>query len=101
MTRDEAFQMMCEGHKVTHYNFTSSEYLYMIDNQVHTEDGCYFEDRFYQEDFFKDGWSIYKEEKKIVLTNPYNLKYYETPAITVEKEPKPWYHQFGNKRSIY
>ena len=39
MTREEALQCMIDGHKVTHRFFTSDEYIYMIAQNIYTEDG--------------------------------------------------------------
>lgn len=106
MNRSEAFVAMHEGHKVTHQDFTSKEYLHIVNEKVHTEDGYDFEDKFFETDFFQEGWSIYEEPNKVVVTCgglvgtlPNNIKFAD--EMHVEKEPKPWYNQHGNKRSIF
>jgi len=39
MTRDEALQVMIDGEKVTHRFFSSDEYIYMVAQNIFTEDG--------------------------------------------------------------
>ena len=105
MNRSEAFVAIHEGHKVTHQNFTSKEYLHIVNGKVHTEDGYDFEDKFFETDFFEDGWSIYEESNRVVVTCSGSHTLRNTVEfiddISVEKEPKPWYNQHGNKRSIF
>lgn len=59
MTRGRALVAMSQGHKVTHINFASSEYLSQQGGDVMTEDGYYFNDRFFKDEMFEDGWSIF------------------------------------------
>lgn len=105
MKRSEAFVAMHEGHKVTHQNFTSKEYLHIVNSKVHTEDGYDFEDKFFETDFFEDGRSTYEESNRVVVTCSGSHTFRNTVEfiddISVEKEPKPWYNQHGNKRSIF
>ena len=105
MNRSEAFVVMHEGHKVAHQYFTSKEYLHIVNGKVHTEDGYDFEDKFFETDFFQDGWSLYKESNKVVVTcgglSTLRNTIEFAAEMHVEKEPKPWYNQHGNKRSIF
>jgi len=39
MTRDEALQAMIDGEKVTHRFFSSDEYIYMVAQNIFTEEG--------------------------------------------------------------
>ena len=79
--------------------------LFPCDGKVHTEDGYDFEDKFFETDFFQDGWSIYEESDRLVVTcgGLYTLRNtFEFAAeMHIGKEPKPWYNQHGNKRSIF
>lgn len=59
MTRGRALVAMSLGHKVTHTNFTSKEYLSKIGADVMTEDGYYFNDRFFNDPMFEDGWRLF------------------------------------------
>lgn len=61
MTRDEAYNAIMDGKKVTHTYFLDNEFLEFKDGKMLTEDGYDFEDRFYELEYLKDGWSIYKE----------------------------------------
>ena len=105
MNRSEAFVAMHEGHKVTHRDFTSREYLHIVNGKVYTEDCYAFEDNFFETGFFEDGWSIYEESDKVAVIcgSLYTLhNTFEFAAeMSVEKAPKPWYNQHGNKRSIF
>ena len=58
MTRDEAFQAMCDGKNVSHYNFSQGEFLFLYGNVIKTEDGYRFCDKFWNTDWMEDGWSI-------------------------------------------
>ena len=59
-TREWAIARMKEGKRVTHYNFTSSEYLHMQGAAVMTEDGYHFEDILNETSWMSNGWSIHK-----------------------------------------
>lgn len=112
MNRSEAFVAMHEGHKVTHQDFTSREYLHIVNGKVHTEDGYDFEDKFFETDFFQDGWNIYEESDIFTEISVASISY---AAILSESnrsyktnswednfiDEKPWYNQHGNKRSIF
>jgi len=39
MTRDEALQAMIDGEKVSHRFFSSDEYIYMVAQNIFTEEG--------------------------------------------------------------
>ena len=105
MTNTEAHQAMCEGYKVTHYNFTKSEYLFLNNmNQITTEEGYSFGDQFWETDWMQDGWTIYKENNKVLLSpHTYTIGncYPEPVEISLTKDEKPWYNLHGNKRNIY
>lgn len=67
MTRDEAFLAMRTGSKVTHWSFTSSEYLHMPSGDtIFTEDLCELNREFFSlvRNEFQNGWEIYKKESK-------------------------------------
>lgn len=58
MTREEAFQAMKEGNKVTHRYFSEGEYLYLSQEKITTEDGYEYDDVFWNESFLKDGFDF-------------------------------------------
>lgn len=58
MTRSQAIDALNEGKLVKHEYFTDGEYLEVVNGIIVTEDGYAFGKRLYEEDFFKDGWSI-------------------------------------------
>jgi len=71
MTRDEALQAMIDGEKVTHRFFVDDEYIYMVAQNIFTEEG-YNCGTTYQEFWVERGgrlgseawhkdWSIYEE----------------------------------------
>lgn len=63
-TKDQAYKLMQNGHKVTHRYFGSDEYIYIDEqNRMYAEDGCRFERGWEMrtEDFWKDGWAVYKK----------------------------------------
>lgn len=62
MNRDEAYQAMLDGHRIRHQNFTSSEYFFIRNGCIISEDGYDFSKLFYSRDLYKDGWLI-KNEK--------------------------------------
>lgn len=69
MTKEEALQAMIDGEKVSHRYFSSDEYIYMIAQDIWTEDGYNcgtVNGVFWQErdgENWENGWSIYKEKK--------------------------------------
>lgn len=105
MTNIEAHQAMCEGYKVTHYNFTPSEYLFLNSmNSITTEDGYSFGEQFWETDWMQDGWTIYKESDKVLLSHAVctvGNHYVESVEISLTKYEKPWHNSYGNKRNIY
>lgn len=110
MKRSEAFIAMYEGYKVTHQNFTSKECIHIVNGKVYTEDGYDFEDKFFETDFFQEGWSIYEESDKVaVISLSYAALISDTRPrwnkveVWVDNfvDEKPWYKQHGNKRSIF
>lgn len=58
MTRTEAKIALNEGYKVTHEYFTSEEY---ITPEHMFEDGYNVPIDWWDKEYLKDGWSIYKE----------------------------------------
>lgn len=65
MTRDEALQAMINGHKVTHIYFTDDEYIYMVAQNIYSEEGYDFgtvNDEFWRNKnipAFQNDWGIY------------------------------------------
>lgn len=61
LTKSEALQAMSDGHKVAHRYFSPDEYIHMVNNDMMTEDGYYFEDEFERrtEEIWQTGWRIY------------------------------------------
>ena len=57
MKKKEAIQAMKEGKKVTHENFTSSEWMTMNCGQIEFEDGVKCDSRVFWSDRNDDGWS--------------------------------------------
>ena len=70
MTKEEALQAMIDGHKVTHKYFTSDEYIYMIAQNIWTEDGFNcgtVNEAFWQQrdgENWETGWSLYEKNKE-------------------------------------
>jgi len=59
MTRLEALEAMKQGHK-THRYFAPDEYLYMVDDNIKSEEGYNFNDWFENGLWWKEnGWSVY------------------------------------------
>ena len=44
LTKDEAYQKMKEGYKISHTYFTDDEYLYMENCMIFSEDGYSFDE---------------------------------------------------------
>lgn len=63
MTREEAYQAMQHGEKITHQYFSSNEYYEIKNGRIVAEDGVKHTTIFWSEDqndWRKDGWEIYK-----------------------------------------
>jgi hypothetical protein len=67
MTRAEAYRAMIDGKKVTHKYFDDNQYIFMIGQNIYTEDNCSMgtiHDDFWRmrkTESFNDGWEIYKQ----------------------------------------
>lgn len=67
MTKELALQAMIDGEKVTHRYFTSDEYIYMVAQNIFTEEGydCgTVNSAFWRErngENWENSWYIYKE----------------------------------------
>lgn len=68
MTKEQAFQAMIDGEKITHKYFMSNEYLYMIAQNIYTEDdyntgtvNCHFW-KSKSGGVWENDWSIYAEK---------------------------------------
>jgi hypothetical protein len=64
MSREEAYEMMEAGHKITHQYFSRNEYYMLNGRRVRAEDGVDHTRIFWSEDqnnWRADGWEIYKE----------------------------------------
>ena len=60
MTRLQALEAMKQGHQITHEYFASDEYLYMVDDNIKSEEDYYFDNWFKDGTEWKgDGWNIY------------------------------------------
>ena len=64
MNRDEAYQAMLNGEKLTHKYFTFDEYIHIADGCIVNESGRNAGYDFFYTDFMADGFSIYKGDKK-------------------------------------
>ena len=62
MTRAEALAAMREGKRIVHEYFTPNEYLGLVGGVITTEDGYYFGDMFYSNEFMATGWAIWGED---------------------------------------
>jgi hypothetical protein len=66
MTKEQALQAMIDGEKVTHRYFSSDEYIYMVAQNIFTEDG--FDCGTVNQAFWRQrdgenwetGWSLYE-----------------------------------------
>lgn len=58
MTRDQVYQAMKNGDKVTHTYFTQDEYYHLVNGKIMAEDGVNHTSVFWEQDFKKDGWEI-------------------------------------------
>ena len=62
MTRQEAYEVMKNGEKITHQYFSSNEFYEMKGSQIIAEDGVKHTSIFWSEaqnNWRKDGWRIY------------------------------------------
>lgn len=64
MNRDEAYQAMLNGDKLTHKYFTPDEYIYIVDGRIVCEQCYNMHQHFFHTDFMAEGFSIYKGDKK-------------------------------------
>lgn len=64
MNRQEALKAMQDGHKVANHHFSDTEYLYMVGDNIMSEDGYDFNDWFFiiepGEEWKESNWSIVK-----------------------------------------
>lgn len=60
MTRYEAYCVMCKKGKVAHVTFPNNKYLHLICSHVYTNEGHYFEEKFFNNEIFKEGWIVLK-----------------------------------------
>jgi len=63
MTREEAYNAMKYGEKITHQYFSKDEYYEMKNSSIFAEDGVNHTAVFWSEEnnnFRADGWEIYK-----------------------------------------
>lgn len=61
MTRQDVYNEMKLGKKISHNNFTDNEYLTLKDNHILTEDGYGFTEEFWTRNRLADGWFIFEE----------------------------------------
>lgn len=64
MNRDEAYQAMLNGEKLTHIYALSGEYIHIKDGVIVDNQGMNIHAMFFYTDFMADGFSIYKGDKK-------------------------------------
>jgi hypothetical protein len=66
LTKQQAYEEMLKGNKMSHQYFDDSEYIHIVDGKMLTEDGYRFEqgwvDR--KEDYWLDGWRIFNKERQ-------------------------------------
>lgn len=61
MEREEAYKQMKSGKKLKHESFSDGEYVEYKNNEIRTEDGYDFSEEFWNQEKFKNGWSIYNK----------------------------------------
>lgn len=73
MNKQEAYQAMCQGHKVCNEYYTPDEYAFINQNGlIEYEDGCVVGDQFsenwrvYQDPENKFEWSIWEDTKPLI-----------------------------------
>jgi len=63
MTKEQAIQLMCDGNKITHRYFSPDEWVTMVGDKIHLEDGvvCDPEEfwKWRKDKMWDDGWSIF------------------------------------------
>ncbi len=62
MDRQEAFNTMAQGGKITHHYFADNEYYFLRNDSIIAEDGVNHTKVFWSEEannWRKDGWEIY------------------------------------------
>ena len=67
MSKAEAIQAMHNGKKVTHYNFSDNEFIYMKDGEIYDENGYSMHGEFWkwrQGECWEKDWSLYEPENK-------------------------------------
>lgn len=69
VSRDEAREALKSCKKVRHFNFTSNEYLVMVDGRIMTEDGYFFGDMFESQDWMETGWIIIESTEEDEFDN--------------------------------
>jgi len=114
MNKNEAYQSMCQGHKVCNEYYSPEEYAFINDDGlIEYEDGCVVGDQFsenwvkYQDPECKFEWSIWKDknwgnhdiEPTFPIIDPYlytSKSNYISPIIDY---PKPFVPKHSHKRS--
>ena len=117
MNKAQAYQAMCQGHKVYNEYYSPEEYAFINDDGlIEYEDGCVIGDQFssnwvkYQDPECKLEWNIYESTTDLLLNqtklvnDPYDPKtiYQDSPAYHyVERSPifiSKHSHKRSNKR---
>ncbi len=62
MNRRQALEQLKQGHRITHITFMTGEFIKMVSDKIVTEVNRLFENRFFEEEGFEDGWEIYNEQ---------------------------------------
>ena len=69
LTKEQAYQAMKAGRRISHKYFSAGEYIYLKwDNHIWGEDGVCFPDEYWDEttkgSHFQTGWKIYEPKKE-------------------------------------
>ncbi len=58
LNRDEAYDAMLDGSKITHESFCDGDFVHMPMNCILNQDGVNFEKQFYAHNFLAYGWFV-------------------------------------------
>lgn len=95
MTREDALQAMIDGKYVAHRNFSSDEYIYMIAQNIFSEDGYNMKtvhDEFWRSrsgGYWEDGWEIYTGELTHIKKKETNINqlFFCDPTEDIAPDP--------------
>lgn len=68
MTKAEAINAMYGGKKVTHRYFTDEEYIYMVGDEIYSEDGVHHTEfwKIHYSIEYQTDWELFEEEEKFI-----------------------------------